>query len=68
MPTRRNFRAKDLVTNNLPVLGNKDFPVRPELVEGCTGKSGLALRQTVHTSTGLSTNGLAGKVILGSYF
>jgi hypothetical protein len=30
---------KDWFTNYLPASESKDFPVRPELVEGCTGKS-----------------------------
>jgi hypothetical protein len=57
-----------MVANNFPILGGKDFPVRPELVEGWAGKSWRPARQTVHASTVLSTNGLAGKVILGSCF
>ncbi|MDD1622674.1 MAG: hypothetical protein LUQ11_14455 [Methylococcaceae bacterium] len=55
-------------TNNFPVLADKDFSVRPEPVEGWTGKSGLSPRQTVHASTVLSTNGLAGTVDSGSNF
>jgi hypothetical protein len=57
-----------MVTNNFPVLTDKDFPVRSEPVEGWTGKSGHSPRQTVHASTGLSTNGLTEKTISGSYF
>ncbi len=40
-----------MVANNFPISLKKDLPVRPELVEGCTGKSGPDSRQTAHAST-----------------
>ncbi len=53
------FASKDLVTNNFPILPDKDFSVRPELVEGCTEKSGRhrakpsTLRQAQHERFGI---------------
>jgi hypothetical protein len=62
-----------MVSNNFPVSSEKDFPVRPELVEGWTGKSGgfaapdrsCLDKLSIYALEG--TNGLAGKVISGSY-
>jgi hypothetical protein len=56
-----------VVTNKFPVYAEKDFPVRPELVEGWAGKSLIPPHQTIHASTKLSKNGLAGKHA-ASYF
>lgn len=57
-----------MVTNNPSILLNKNFAVRPERVEGWTAKSWRLTAPDRSCFDTLSTNGLASKAILGSYF
>lgn len=53
----------DMGVNDFSVWDDNNFPVRPELVQGWTGKFELSTRQALHASTLLSTNGLSGTVV-----
>ena len=59
--------TQDSVTNNFPISPDKDFPIRPELVEGWARKSWHPTAPNRSCFDKLSTNGLAGKTIRESY-